>query len=76
MPGHPNIIGTVGRTPLVKLNRIANGAPATIALKAEFFNPLGSVKDHIGWPTKPASRSGPDAPQYRNKGNCASKACG
>jgi cysteine synthase A len=38
----------VGRTPLIKLNRIANGAVATIALKAEFFNPLGSVKDRIG----------------------------
>jgi cysteine synthase A len=49
MPIHPNIISTVGRTPLVKLNRITNGAPATIALKAEFFNPLGSVKDRIGY---------------------------
>jgi cysteine synthase len=48
MPIHPSIISTVGRTPLVKLNRITNGAPATIALKAEFFNPLGSVKDRIG----------------------------
>jgi cysteine synthase A len=39
----------VGRTPLIQLNRITNGAPATIALKAEFFNPLGSVKDRIGY---------------------------
>jgi cysteine synthase A len=39
----------VGRTPLIKLNRITNGAPATIALKGEFFNPLGSVKDRIGY---------------------------
>jgi cysteine synthase A len=39
----------VGRTPLIKLNRVANGSPATIALKAEFFNPLGSVKDRIGF---------------------------
>ncbi len=46
---HPNIIDTVGRTPLVKLNRITRGAPAVIALKAEFFNPLGSVKDRIGY---------------------------
>jgi cysteine synthase A len=45
---HQNILGTVGRTPLVKLNRIAAGAPATIALKGEFGNPLGSVKDRIG----------------------------
>jgi len=48
MPIHQNILGTVGRTPLVKLNRIAAGAPATIALKGEFGNPLGSVKDRIG----------------------------
>lgn len=47
-----NIIETVGRTPLVKLNRIpaADGVDSstTIALKCEFFNPLGSVKDRIG----------------------------
>lgn len=49
MPIHSDIISTVGRTPLIKLNRIANGVPATIALKAEFFNPLGSVKDRIGF---------------------------
>lgn len=48
MPIHNTIIGTVGRTPLIKLNRIAGGAPATIALKGEFANPLGSVKDRIG----------------------------
>ena len=49
MPVYPDVISTVGRTPLIKLNRIANGAPATIALKGEFFNPLGSVKDRIGY---------------------------
>ncbi len=43
-----NIVETVGRTPLVKLNRITEGLPATIAVKCEFFNPLGSVKDRIG----------------------------
>jgi len=43
-----NIVETVGRTPLVKLNRITAGLDATIALKCEFFNPLGSVKDRIG----------------------------
>jgi cysteine synthase len=48
MPVYPDIISTVGRTPLIKLNRIAHGAEATIALKGEFFNPLGSVKDRIG----------------------------
>ncbi len=43
-----NIVETVGHTPLVKLNRITAGLPATIAIKCEFFNPLGSVKDRIG----------------------------
>ncbi len=43
-----NIVETVGRTPLVKLNRISEGLDATIAVKCEFFNPLGSVKDRIG----------------------------
>lgn len=43
-----NIVETVGRTPLVRLNRVTEGLDATIALKCEFFNPLGSVKDRIG----------------------------
>ena len=43
-----NIVETVGRTPLVRLNRVTAGLNATIALKCEFFNPLGSVKDRIG----------------------------
>ncbi|MEI8311869.1 MAG: cysteine synthase A [Verrucomicrobiota bacterium] len=43
-----NIVETVGHTPLVRLNRITAGLPATIALKCEYFNPLGSVKDRIG----------------------------
>ena len=45
---HDDIVQTVGRTPLVRLNRITEGAGATVALKCEFFNPLGSVKDRIG----------------------------
>jgi cysteine synthase A len=48
MPIFDSITQTVGRTPLIKLSRIGAGLPATIALKAEFFNPLGSVKDRIG----------------------------
>lgn len=43
-----NILETIGRTPLVKLNRVTAGLDATILLKCEFFNPLGSVKDRIG----------------------------
>ena len=43
-----NILQTVGRTPLVKLNHITEGLEADIYLKSEFFNPLASVKDRIG----------------------------
>ena len=47
-----NIVETVGGTPLVKLNRIPASLgvdpSTTVALKLEFFNPLGSVKDRIG----------------------------
>ncbi|HVU27192.1 MAG TPA: cysteine synthase A [Verrucomicrobiae bacterium] len=43
-----NIVETVGRTPLVKLNKVTAGLDATILLKCEFFNPLSSVKDRIG----------------------------
>jgi cysteine synthase A len=43
-----DIVETVGRTPLVKLNKVTAGVDATVLLKCEFFNPLGSVKDRIG----------------------------
>jgi len=43
-----NVVETVGRTPLVRLNSVTKGLSATVALKCEFFNPLGSVKDRIG----------------------------
>jgi cystathionine beta-synthase len=43
-----NILDTVGRTPLVRLNRIAHQVPATVLAKVESFNPGGSVKDRIG----------------------------
>jgi len=43
-----NINSTVGSTPLVRLNTIADGLGAQIFAKLEFFNPLGSVKDRIG----------------------------
>ncbi len=43
-----NIVETVGHTPLVKLNKVTAGLEATVLLKCEFFNPLGSVKDRIG----------------------------
>jgi cysteine synthase A len=43
-----DISGVVGKTPLVRLNRISKGLHATILAKLEFQNPLGSVKDRIG----------------------------
>ena len=45
---YQNIVETVGRTPLVRLNRVTEGIAATVLVKCEFFNPLGSVKDRIG----------------------------
>lgn len=48
MPLSNTIISTIGRTPLVRLNRIAKDMPAQIWAKLEYFNPLGSVKDRIG----------------------------
>lgn len=43
-----DITKSVGNTPLIKLNRIAEGLEATILAKVESFNPLSSVKDRIG----------------------------
>jgi cysteine synthase A len=38
----------IGNTPLVRINKISDGAPATIVAKLEFYNPANSVKDRIG----------------------------
>lgn len=45
---YDDIMGVIGRTPMVKINRIID-APATVYAKLEFQNPLSSVKDRIGW---------------------------
>ncbi|SHJ78348.1 cysteine synthase [Rubritalea squalenifaciens DSM 18772] len=43
-----NMVETVGNTPLIKLNKLTEGLEAEVYVKAEFFNPLFSVKDRIG----------------------------
>ncbi len=45
---YDSILQTIGRTPLVRLNKIGRGLPGQIVLKLEFFNPCASVKDRIG----------------------------
>ena len=47
---YDSILETIGATPLVRLPRLAaaEGIKVDLALKLEFFNPLGSVKDRIG----------------------------
>jgi len=45
---YEDITQTIGRTPLVRLNRLTEGAKATVVVKMESFNPLSSVKDRIG----------------------------
>lgn len=45
---HDNILGTMGNTPLVRLNHVGHGVRCQIAVKVEYFNPGSSVKDRIG----------------------------
>ena len=45
---YSDITKTIGNTPLVRINKLAEGLPATILAKLEFFNPLSSIKDRIG----------------------------
>ncbi len=45
---YTDITQTIGRTPLVRLNRLPAGLPAQVVAKVESFNPLHSVKDRIG----------------------------
>src|SRR5688572_13396140 len=45
---HPDITSAFGNTPLVRLNRIAEGVGGNVLAKLEFYNPASSVKDRIG----------------------------
>ncbi len=44
-----SILETIGRTPLVRLNRVGSNLPCTMWAKCEYMNPGGSVKDRIGY---------------------------
>src|SRR3972149_1774743 len=44
---YENILETIGNTPLIRLNKMSSGLNSRIYVKAEFFNPGGSVKDRI-----------------------------
>ena len=46
---YSDITFTIGRTPLVRINRMAAGLPGTVVAKVESFNPGGSVKDRIAF---------------------------
>jgi cystathionine beta-synthase/cysteine synthase A len=46
---YENILQTIGKTPIVKLNRMGKELACTIYAKCEFFNPGGSIKDRIGY---------------------------
>jgi len=45
---YDSILDTLGNTPMVRLPRIAEGVPADLIYKLEWFNPIASVKDRIG----------------------------
>ena len=48
MSAYANIIETIGRTPLVRLNKVIDPSLAEVFVKLESHNPMSSVKDRIG----------------------------
>ena len=47
---YDSVIETIGWTPMIRLGRITRGLATPVLVKAEFFNPGGSIKDRIGLP--------------------------
>ena len=46
---YDTILDTIGKTPVVKVNKVANNLDCEVYAKCEFFNPGGSIKDRIGF---------------------------
>ncbi|HEY6563748.1 MAG TPA: pyridoxal-phosphate dependent enzyme, partial [Pirellulaceae bacterium] len=46
---YDDVVGTIGNTPMIRVNRLVPEGHATVFAKCEFFQPLNSVKDRIGW---------------------------
>ena len=59
---HPDITSAFGDTPLVRLNRVAEGVDGNILAKLEFYNPAGSVKDRLGIAIVDAAEASGDLP--------------
>jgi cystathionine beta-synthase len=47
---YESVLDTIGRTPLIRLTRVTRGITTPVWVKAETYNPGGSVKDRIGGP--------------------------
>ncbi len=47
MPYHPHILSAIGRTPLVRLNKVVGPEDATVLVKLEYMNPGGAIKDRM-----------------------------
>ncbi len=59
---YDDVTTLIGNTPLVRLNRLTEGAGATVVAKLEFYNPANSVKDRIGVSIVDAAEASGDLP--------------